>query len=181
MKVKRWKILLLLGLIILFIPQVRANPVPLGRLEPMILFGYLNLLFVVTIIIEINVIKYFLRSNHAFGRKDLNKSITLVNLLTFPATQIIAFIVFQTYFGHLDIASILFISILIELFPISLECLLYLKIFDRLNRRPYFKHLVDNKTIVKSTITANFISFSVGVGIYLLFVMYMNYVSGGFL
>lgn len=164
-------ITLFLGLLILLIPQVRANVVSIHPpMEPIIMFGYLNLLFIVTIFIEINVIKFLLKNNelneHA---KDFYKSITLVNLLTFPTTQIIAFIVFQSALGNLDVAIILFLSILIELFPITLECLLYLKIYKRLNRIPCFLHPVNNNLILKSTISANLTSFGFGILTSLLF------------
>jgi hypothetical protein len=166
-------IALLLGLITLLIPRVRANGVVVGPpMEPLIMFGYLNLLFIITLVIEINVIKFILKDNELNEHsKEFYKSITLVNLLTFPTTQIIAFIIYQTVLGNLDVANIIFISILIEMFPITLECLLYLKIYKRLNRILCFKHPVNNTSILKSTITANFASFAIGLFTTLIFLI----------
>lgn len=164
-------ILLFLGLIVLLIPRVRAEIVTIWPpIEPLIMFGYLNLLFIITLLIEINIIKYLLKNYDLNDHvKEFYKSITLVNLLTFPTTQITIFIIFQTALGNLDAANIIFLSILIEFFPITLEYILYLKIYQRLNRIPCFGHPVSNISIFKSTITANFTSFAIGLFTSLIF------------
>ncbi len=154
-----------LVLIIFLIPQVRANPVviyPLYHPLPMAL--YLIFLFIATFSIELLVIKVFLGANKPLlDTKYFYKIVFAVNIFTFSLTQIVAFVVYQYFFIGIEFYSALFISILIEVFPISLEGLLFLKIFSALNETGYFQHRIKNNTILKFTITANLISFAFGI------------------
>ncbi|MFX0007866.1 MAG: hypothetical protein ACFFA7_14740 [Promethearchaeota archaeon] len=161
-----------LGVFFFFIPMVRANPIPapVSPFRPGIMFLYMNFLFVITLLIEILVFRLFLKKNELMKHaKDFYNSIFLVNLINFPITQIIAFVIFQIPLGEFDAVNILFISILIEIFPILLECLLYLKIYQKLNIIPCFKYPVKNMKIIKSTITANLASFVFGFITYIPF------------
>ncbi len=165
---------LFLGLLMLLIPQVRANPVvvPMFQIHPFIMGIYLNFLFVATLAIEILIIKTFLKNNKIFERsKEFYNSIFLVNLISYPMTQLFAFLIYQSSLGDYDVASVLFNSILIEVFPIMLECVLFLKIFKKLNRTACFVRSVNNKMIVKSTITANLASFAFGFLTFFLFLI----------
>ena len=170
----RLRIALFLGLLILLIPQVRANPVvvPMFQIHPFIMGIYLNFLFVATLAIEILIIKTFLKNNKIFERsKEFYNSIFLVNLISYPMTQLFAFLIFESSLSDYDVASVLFNSILIEVFPIMLECVLFLKIFKKLNRTACFVRSVNNKMIVKSTITANLASFAFGFLTFFLFLI----------
>ena len=180
----RLRIALFLGLLILLIPQVRANPVvvPMFQIHPFIMGIYLNFLFVATLAIEILIIKTFLKNNKIFKRsKEFYNSIFLVNLISYPMTQLFAFLIFESSLSDYDVASVLFNSILkgfpqpyiwlFEVFPIMLECVLFLKIFKKLNRTACFVRSVNNKMIVKSTITANLASFAFGFLTFFLFLI----------
>ena len=170
----RRSIAFFLVLLVLIIPQVRANPVvvPMFQIHPFIMGIYLNFLFVATLAIEILIIKTFLKNNKIFERsKEFYNSIFLVNLISYPMTQLFAFLIFESSLSDYDVASVLFNSILIEVFPIMLECVLFLKIFKKLNRTACFVRSVNNKMIVKSTITANLASFAFGFLTFFLFLI----------
>lgn len=136
--------------------------------------------FIATFVVEIIIIIIFLGSNEPVENyKKFYKSVFAVNLFTFPLTQVIAFILFQfdifiraliytdNYIIIYSLNYILTSFFLIEPFPIILECLLYLKIFKTFNRTDYFKNQVEKKTIIISTITANIITYLIGIGIFL--------------
>ena len=56
--------------------------------------------------------------------------------------------------------------LLVELFPITLECFLYLKIFKYYNQLKYFEFPVSVKKTFLTSITANLITFTIGLLIY---------------
>jgi len=117
------KIVLFLGLLIFVIPQVRANPVVVVHLyHPLPMLLYLIFLFIATFSIELLVIKVFLGANKPLlDSRYFYKSVFAVNIFTFSLTQIVAFVVYQYFFIGIEFYSALFISILIEVFPITLE------------------------------------------------------------
>ena len=143
-------------------------------------FLHLLLPFIVTFVVEIIIIIVFLGSNNPVENyKKFYKSVFSINLFTFPLTQVIAFILFQfnifsralTYIdNYIIIYSLNYILvsfILIEPVPIFLECLLYLKIFKKFNKTNYFQNRVEKKTIILFTITANLVTYLIGIGIFL--------------
>ncbi|MFX0020678.1 MAG: hypothetical protein ACFE9S_00010 [Candidatus Hermodarchaeota archaeon] len=156
---------LFLALIIFLIPQVRANPVPIVYLyHPLPMALYLIFLFIATFSIELLVIKVFLGANKPlFDTRYFYKTVFAVNIFTFTLTQIVAFVIYQYLFVGYEFYSALFVSILIEVFPITLEGLLFLKIFNALSETGYFQHRIKNNTILKFTITANLVSFAFGI------------------
>ena len=175
MKFKDWflKFVLFLVLLILITPKVNAK-IPVSFYFPFLLIIFLNLnfLFIATLVIEILIIKIFFKKNKIYERsKEFYNSIFLVNLISYPMTQLFAFLIYQSSLGDYDVASVFFNSILIEVFPIMLECVLFLKIFKRLNRTACFLRSVNNKTILKSTITANLASFAFGFLTFFLFLI----------
>ncbi|GAH40876.1 unnamed protein product, partial [marine sediment metagenome] len=94
------------------------------------LFIILPIILISTIIIEFVVIYVFLR-NHGIEHLKLTKPVIAVNLLSFPITQIIVI-----FFMDQD-STINGLILLVELFPITLECFLYLNIFKYYNELKY--------------------------------------------
>jgi len=165
-KLKNWrlKIVIFLGLFILFIPSVRANPVLPPVYEPVFMAFYVIFLFIITFSIETAVIKlYLVKNKPILDSRRFYKAIFAVNIFTFPLTQMFAIILYQYFLNDYDIGNVIFISVLIEVFPITLECVLFLKIFQTWNDITYFEQRVRSNTILKSTITANLVSFGVGM------------------
>lgn len=149
------------------LPQVFANPVGITIWHPYI-FLELLFLFIITFIVESIIIRIFLKPTKLKETsKKFYKSVFAVNLVTFPLTQLFAFLLNRPYF--FDLNYFLFVSIFIEVFPIILECLLNLKIFRKFNELQYFEYRVNNMIILKSTISANLVTFAIGFPIFLLF------------
>jgi hypothetical protein len=165
------KIILFLGLLICIIPQVSANPIPNYRdFNPIFMAFYIPLLFITTFFIEIAIIKLFLGANKPLLKsRNFYKTVFAVNIFTFPLTQVFAYVMYQYFLVGIDLNLLIFITIFIEIMPITLECALYLKIYNKLNDLEYFAHRVTNNTVLKSTITANIVSFLFGILTYGLF------------
>lgn len=161
-------ILLILAFIISIIPQVKANPVIVSFFGPF-MFLKLVFLFFITFTVESSIIRIFLGSNIAReSSRKFYKSVFAVNLLTFPLTQLFGFVFYLSNLSNFN--TILFISIIVEIFPIMLECLLYLKIFRKYYFFEYdFEYGAMSKTIIKSTITANLITFMIGFPMFLFY------------
>ena len=145
-------------LLLLFIPIVSANPIAIGPDLPDLfyLFVILPNIFYFTIIIEFVVIYAFLR-NHGIEHFKLFKPVIAVNFLSFPITQIIVILFIKQF------SSVNGFIYLVELFPITLECFLYLKIFKYYNQLEYFDLPVSVKKTVITSITANSITFTIGL------------------
>ena len=78
------------------IPHALANPVLIGPPPYELAFYFFVILiiaFVVTVDVEFLILRLFLRNNILKNFKLL-KSVFIVNLLTFPLTQTIAFLAF---------------------------------------------------------------------------------------
>jgi hypothetical protein len=165
------KIVLFLGLLVLLIPQVRANPIPNYRdYSPIFMAFYMPSLFIATFFIELAIIKLFLGANKPILKsRNLYKTIFAVNIFTFPLTQVVAYIMYQYFLVGIDLNLLILATLFIEILPITLECALYLKIYNKLNDLDYFIHRVSNNMVLKSTITANIVSFLFGILTYGLF------------
>lgn len=150
--------LILLMLLLSLIPVVCANPIVIGPDLPDLFYLLVILpnIFFFTIIIEFVVIYLFLR-NHGIEHFKLTKPVIAVNLLSFPITQIIVLLFMKQF------SSINGFIYLVELFPITLECFLYLKIFNYYNKLEYFELPVSMKKTVITSITANSITFTIGL------------------
>ena len=148
-------------LLLSFIPLVSANPVYIGPdLNDLIyLLVILPITFISTIIIEFVVIYVFLRNN-GIEQFQLTKPVIAVNFLSFPITQVIVIFFMNQY------TPINGFILLVELFPITLECFLYLKIFKYYNQLKYFEFPVSVKKTFLTSITANLITFTIGLLIY---------------
>lgn len=147
-------LMLLLSLIPLFI----ATPtwIKLDLDVFFYLFIILPIILISTIIIEFVVIDIFLR-DHGIEYLKLIKPVIVVNCLSFPITQIIVISFMNPY-------SIINGSIfLVVLFPITLECFLYLKIFKYYNKLYYFEFPISVKKTFLTSITANSITFTIGL------------------
>jgi len=156
MKVKRAIFYLLLSLvsIISIIPRSLANPVAIGP-DPLY-FQYLFLIFFITLIIEYVIISLFLTKNIISPLK-LFKSVFVVNLFTFPVTQIIAlnFLIFLPSAFGLQFTA--------EVFPLIAETTLYLYIYKIADRENELINPIPRKKTIVSTITANLTTFSLGL------------------
>ena len=86
-------VIILLGSLIISILRVSANPV-VYRLSDEQWFPTLIFVFIMTLFVELFIIKAFLRKNILNSFK-LYKTVFVVNLLTFPPTQVIAFLIFR--------------------------------------------------------------------------------------
>jgi len=155
-KVKRAIICLLLSFfsLVSIIPKSLANPVGIGPDIPDI--QYLFLIFFLNLIIEYVIIFLFLTKHIHFPSK-LFQSVFLVNLFTFPVTQIIALnilVFFPSAFGLHFIA---------ELFPLIVEPFLYISINKIADRNNELKKPIPARKTVFYTITANLITFSIGL------------------
>ncbi len=149
------------------LPQVIANPVGITFWHPYLLLELL-FLFIITFTLESIIIRIFLKPTKLKETSiKFYKSIFAVNLVTFPLTQLFAFLLNRPYF--FDLGYFLFVTVLIEAFPIILECLLNLKIYKKFNDLHYFEYRVNNMTIIKSTISANLLTFAIGFPIFLIF------------
>ena len=125
---------------------------------PMFIF-YLFLIFMISFLTEIIVIKLFLRKNKPDETStNFYISVFFANLLTFPPKQVIMFIFFPTIIVYENRNFILVISILIEVIPIILKCFINLKIYREFNRISFFEYEVENQTIITFSIIANVIS-----------------------
>ncbi|MFW9818786.1 MAG: hypothetical protein ACFFE5_04185 [Candidatus Thorarchaeota archaeon] len=164
---ERILISLLIIILISILPQVKANPVVITIWDP---YTFLELvfLFIITFIVEGIILMLFLKpvSLKKTTRK-FYKSVFAVNLVTYPLTQIFAFLFNTPYVP--DYSNFLFTSIAIEVFPISLECLLNVKIYNKFNELSYFENRVNNRIIIKSTLTANLVTFAIGFSIFIFF------------
>lgn len=153
-----FNIIIFLMLLLSLIPLVSANLIFIGPdlHDLYYLLVILPNLLISTIIIEFVVIYIFLR-NHGIEYLKLAKPVIAVNLLSFPITQIIVISFMNPY-------SIINGSIfLVVLFPITLECFLYLKIFKYYNKLYYFLFPISVKKTFLTSITANSITFTIGL------------------
>ena len=151
-------VIILLGSLIISILRVSANPV-VYRLSDEQWFPTLIFVFIMTLFVELFIIKAFLRKNILNSFK-LYKTVFVVNLLTFPPTQVIAFLIFRGL--PPQVSFFIFYYVLVELIPISLECLLFLLFYKKMFKLNYFQSPVKVKTILMSTIIANFTTFIIG-------------------
>ncbi len=122
------------------------------------LFLILVFMFIITFCIEVSIIGFFLRKNIIKGIKFV-LSVFVVNLITFPLIQVIASLVY-THSDNLFI--ILFWYCAIEFIPVSLESLIFIKIYGELNQSSYFRVPVNIKKTITSTVTANLVTFMIG-------------------
>ena len=156
-----------LACLFITIPVAIANPI-----DPFALFntqaiaitiGILIFLLIFTILIESGLLYFSFRKDFQESKfiSKFFKSIVVVNLFTFPLTQLVGLL--------LSVMSIQIFLLLIfsEIIPISIEYLLYIRIFDEFHKSNYVLSPISRKKISISTITANLITFSLGIFIFL--------------
>ena len=153
---------LLLICFIFTIPNVKANPIVLPFYDTALVIYYfffvLPLAFLITFNAEFLVVYLFLRKK-IFNDSKIYKSVFVVNFFTFPLTQMFAtFLTFFTSFYFL------IIYLLIEIIPISLECILINYLFKNFSDR-YLKYPGLKKATLIIVI-ANLITFLIGFGLY---------------
>ena len=153
-----FNIIIFLMLLLSLIPLVSANPIFIGpdSHDLYYLSVILPNLLIITIIIEFVVIYVFLRNNGIEFLK-LTKPVIAVNCLSFPITQIIVISFMNLY------STINGLIFLVELVPLILEYLLYLKIFKYYNKLYYFEFPISVKKTFLTSITANSITFTIGL------------------
>ena len=161
MKIQNKLLSILICLIVLFtiIPISYANPVGdeiiySDALPHILFFSFLMINF--TIVAESTALYLFFK-NKIRNHPNFFIGVTSVNLITFPATQFLAFFVFS-YFILINIWN----YILIELLPIIVEYLLYLSIFKEVLLGEIRKSM-----IFISTITANLLTFIIGTFLFI--------------
>ena len=140
--------------IISIIPRSLANPIAIGP-DPLY-FLYLFFIFFMTLIIEYVIILLFL-TKYIISPSNLFKSVFLVNLFTFPVTQLIALnilIFLPSAFG---------LHFTAEVFPLIAETTLYLNINKIADRKNELINPIPRKKTIVYTITANLITFSLGL------------------
>ncbi|MFX0030642.1 MAG: hypothetical protein ACFE8B_15625 [Candidatus Hermodarchaeota archaeon] len=125
--------------------------------------GFFFILLIFTILIELGVLYIYFRKYIIEGKCSLKfiKSVIVVNLFTFPMTQLISLLL-----SMLSI-QIFLLLIITEIAPISIEYVLYLKIFNEFHASNNFFIPISKKKVTSSTLTANLITFSLGIFIFL--------------
>lgn len=174
-------------LFFLISPFVKANPIvmgpSLGGLE--YIFIFLPFLLIITIFMEFGTILLFLKSSiltsyfykkvpvtviqknlsfrqmqtekTVYFKFDLLKNVFFVNLFTFPITQL--FVLFlMLLFPNLN-----YFYLTAEIIPISLEILLFLKIYQRYNFLGFLGRDLSLSKRIISILSANLISFGFGI------------------
>lgn len=173
MKIERYlnPIFIFLVLFLANVSFVWGNPIPIFSTPPRFLVAALHIytiLFYFTYIIEFNIIYHFLKYDNTkrsklrntivsdnLLRSKLRKAVVSVNLLTYPLTQMIAIT---------SIQKTLLLYFIIELIPIILEFLLFLKIFRQFLDRGYFRTPIPVKITGLSILGANLGTFIIGIG-----------------
>ena len=138
---------------IIVCPTVKGNPVPMPGSYAINFIPLLIFMFLITFAVEYIII-YLFTKNLIDKPSKLSRSIFAVNFFTFPTTQILAFALLTRFVFNLGS------YFLIELIPIVLECLFFLKIYRDL-RIP-----VKNEIILLSTVSANLATFAIGLALY---------------
>lgn len=159
--------------ILLYIPLVYGNPVGVYSFTNSegiaFTIGLLINLLIFTILIELGILYIYYRTYIIEGRCSLKfiKVVVVVNLFTFPMTQIIGLLL-STWLIRLSLSlPIVLLLLNTEIFPISIEYVLYLKIFDEFHASNDFITPVPKNKIISSTIIANSITFSLGILVFL--------------
>lgn len=139
-----------LVLSIIFCPKVKGDPVAAPGSYAYFFIPLLIFMFLITFAVEYAIIYQFTK-NFIDKRSKLLKSIFAVNFFTFPTTQMLALALLSQNSFNFGI------YFLIELIPIFLECLFFLKIY------PDLRIPIKNSTILLSTISANLATFALGL------------------
>lgn len=156
-----YKYFLLISISILAcIPSVKANPVAVPLIpwshDPFFCMFYITILFLIGTLIEYFYFKNSIlkkKSSQASKNKVLLVTIFKINLVTYPLTQILAYI-FYIFVSLLFWGFIFFIEILVVMIEWQL-----LKIeFNRI-----YKGNFASKNILKDTCLANLRSFLIGL------------------
>jgi len=153
--------------LILFIPKGFGNPVGVFdefNYEAISLtIGILINLLIFTILIELAILYISFRRyivDSGCSQKFI-KSVIVVNLFTFPMTQLIGLLL-----SALSI-QIFLLLIIAEVIPISIEYVLYLKFFGEFHASNDLFDVVPKKRVTYSTLIANSITFSLGIFVFL--------------
>jgi hypothetical protein len=153
-------ILLILNIIIF----VKANPLPSPGISDFgnnYLSKFLPISFFLTYNVEFGIICFFLKGN-ILKYSKVYKAIFTINFLTFPMTQLGAFIIMTNLNSSLGPFYFLIYYISIELLPICIEGVLLIGIFREFDLKNYSIYFGAKKTFLMSTI-ANLVTFSIGI------------------
>ncbi|MFX0004762.1 MAG: hypothetical protein ACFE9J_14940, partial [Candidatus Hermodarchaeota archaeon] len=114
------------------------------------------LVMIMTLLLEYGII-LLLTSNNIKNSYDLFKLVVWVNLITFPITQWLVLIFYSTSLIYSDF--ILFIYLLIEIVPITLEFLFYRYIFKQFDKDLLILKPISTKKTFSYSLSTNIISF----------------------
>ncbi|MFX0020677.1 MAG: hypothetical protein ACFE9S_00005, partial [Candidatus Hermodarchaeota archaeon] len=92
-------------------------------------------------------------------------AVFLVNLLTFPFTQLTAFLLFPSLSIFYNINYILLLAFSLEPFRIYIEYLVNLQIYRNFNGVSYFEYFIEKKDVALFTITANIVSLGLALAV----------------
>jgi len=156
-----------------FILIILCITIPLGNARILVyhdtslrdIIGILPIILIITIILEFSmffVSLHILIKTGTLNRAELFKSVAIVNLFTFPITQFLAILI-----AILLAPYYILFYFLIELVPIFIEFALFLYIFNKLSGGIEIRNLISSKKIFVYTLTANLITFLVGLLLFL--------------
>ncbi|MFW9865072.1 MAG: hypothetical protein ACFFEN_03165 [Candidatus Thorarchaeota archaeon] len=168
------------------IPIVIANPVPMPTIYDIysiqlteilfLMFLIFPFLFFMSIVIEYRIYLKIFKS-YIRNPSILYKWVYAVNSVTFPLTQITAFLLVR------NVSQIPELSFISELIPMILESLLLLIIFKRLTLTGDIRKTQSQKNIIFSAILANLATFVFGIllSLGIIYLYFTNPVQGGYI
>jgi len=154
-----FKICYILFTLMFFATPVFANPLVASSEAELILSFWIFIftVFLITVLIEFCIANIFLK-------KYLNKwtaflkSILIVNTITFPITQILAFFLKDFFYGYGN-----YNYYFAELFPLIVEFFLLKWQLNKLYNNKILSLKISNKKILIITIVMNLITFALGI------------------
>lgn len=159
------KYLLLASLILGFLLQISlawGNPVYVPLSYNIFYMTFiLILIFVLTTIIKYRIL-YLYFKNFSLNNRDLYYSVTKVNLVTFPLTQVFAYFISIYFFEFFY-----FYIIIIEVLVIFAEWLLLKIEILRLEQKSNIIELIKSPKILKGAFLSNLASYLIGLIIFL--------------
>jgi len=160
-----------LGLVLIlisgfFVQPAHANPIALTTFEyflfsPMGLFTIFAVLYFISSVIEFGV-TYFLLKKFFNKTVTLFKAVFLMNLVTFPTTQVLGFLILEANFDFIQRFSDKRMYGA-EIFPLVAEYYIYKWWFKKLENRGLLTSKISNRRILITTTVMNLITFVLGV------------------
>jgi hypothetical protein len=149
--------------LMLLLSPVFANPIAIESAMNTTVFVIIVsglLMFLTFTSIEFGIIYFYLRKDINKKWVELYKAVLLVNLIVFPATQIIALLLIQLSFKGVFFQNFHYFS---ELIPFVAEYFLLKWQFSSLAKHKILKSPIPDSTVLRVTIAANAVTFLLGV------------------